>query len=251
MGEGQIIIERREGFAIVKLNRPRQANALSRDLLTELLQVFNSMEWDDSVRVIILTGCGEKAFCAGIDLKERAGLSKEDNLLDRRRNIFPFFRKMGEYTKPIIGLINGPAIGGGAELALICDLRVASPNARFGQGEIRWGMIPSCGAMQRLRMIVGMGVAKELILTGRTIEAEEGLRLGIYNKMVEREVLMDEGVSLAIEISKFSPIAVQQAKRALDVGADINSALAFDFEASKECFYLGDALRGPKKFKKK
>ncbi len=251
MGERQIITERREDVAVVKLNRPLQANALSRGLVAELREEFDLMEWDDSVSVIILTGCGEKAFCAGIDLKERAALSKEENLLDRRKNIYPFFRKMGEYPKPIIGLINGPAIGGGAELALICDIRIASPNARFGQGEIRWGMIPSCGAIQRLRLIVGMGVAKELILTGRTIEAEEALCLGIYNKVVERESLMDVGLSLAVEISKFSPITVQQAKRALDVGADMSSALAFDFEASKECFYLGGALGGPGKFMKK
>jgi len=251
MRERQIITERREDVAVVKLNRPSQANALSRDLVAELREEFNLMEWDDSVSVIVLTGCGEKAFCAGIDLKERAALSKEENLLDRRKNVFPFFEKMGEYPKPIIGLINGPAIGGGAELALICDIRIASPNARFCQGEIRWGMIPSCGAIQRLRLIAGMGVAKELILTGRTIEAEEALRLGIYNKVVKKEELMDEGLRLAVEISKFSPITVKQAKRALEIGADIHSALAFDFEASKECFYLGTALKEPERFKKK
>ena len=249
MGERQIITERQGDVAVVKLNRPRQANALSRELVAELREEFNLMEWDDSVSVIVLTGCGEKAFCAGIDLKERAALPKEENLLDRKKNIFPFLKKMGEYPKPIIGLINGPAIGGGAELALICDIRVASPNAQFGQGEIRWGMIPSCGAIQRLRLIAGMGVAKELILTGRIVEAKEALRLGIYNRVVEKEELMNEGLNLASEISKLSPVAVQQAKKALDIGADTYSSMAFDFEASTECFYSGDALSGPKKFK--
>ena len=251
MEKDVLLVEKREDkIAIMTLNRPKQLNALNSSILTALQTTLEDLAWDDSVNVIILTGSGDKSFCAGVDLKERASMSKDNALKDRKKNIFGFFKSLIDYQKPIIGLINGYAVGGGAELATICDIRIAAPNAKFGQTEIRWGLLPSGGGMQRLKHIVGMGIAKELILTGKTVEADEAYRLNIYNKVVEQDRLMEEGLKLASEIAKLSPISVQQSKMALDVGADMYAAYALDFEVSKEGFYAGDALKGPSTFKK-
>ena len=247
--EENMLVKKIEGnVAILKLDRPKQANALNRALFIELKQELDALQWNDEIRVLVITGSGEKAFCAGIDLKERAQKEKDDMLHERETVIRPLYTALGNFPKPTIASLNGPALGGGAELALTCDLRVASPGAKFGQSEIKWGMIPSCGACQRLRLITGMGVAKDIILTGRVLEAEEAYRLGIYNRMVPREKLQEETMNLAKGISENPPIAVKQAKKVLDLGADISVALDFDFEASKECFFSGDALSKPKTF---
>ena len=157
-------------------------------------------------------------------------------LRERETVIRPFYMALGDFPKPTIASLNGPALGGGAELALTCDLKVASSAAKFGQSEIKWRMIPSREACQRLRLITGMGVAKNIILTGRVLGAEEAYRLGIYNRMVPLEKLQEETMNLAKEIASNPSIAVKQAKKALDLGADISTTLDFDFEASKECF---------------
>lgn len=248
--KNKILIKETDGdVAILRLNRPAQANALNRDLFVALREELDSLQWNDAVRVVMITGEGQKAFCAGIDLKERAQKGKEEILLERETVIRPFYVALGNFSKPCIAALNGYALGGGAELALTCDLRVASSGARFGHTEIKWGMIPSCGACQRLRLLVGMGIAKDMILTGRVLEAEEAYRLGIYNRLVPGENLMPAALGLAREIAAHPPVAVKQAKKALDTGASLASALDFDFEASKECFLAGDALAKPKKFR--
>ena len=237
-----------DNIAILKLNRPKQANALNRELFISLKEELDTLQWDNEIRVVIITGAGEKAFCAGIDLKERARKNQDEMLRERETIIRPFYVALGAFPKPTIAAVNGPALGGGAELALTCDIRVASPVARFGQSEIKWGMIPSCGACQRLRLITGMGIAKEIILTGRVLNADEAYKLGIYNRLVPADKVQEEAMNLAGEISGNPPIAVKQAKKVLDLGADISAALDFDFEASKECFFTGDALNKPKTF---
>jgi enoyl-CoA hydratase/carnithine racemase len=181
-------------------------------------------------------------------LKERGQKEKEEIFFEREKIIRPFYLTLGNFPKPTIAALNGSAFGGGAELALTCDMRVAVQSAQFSQSEIKWGMIPSCGACQRLRLIVGMGIAKEIILTGRVVEAQEAYRVGIYNRLVTGENVMDAAIKLAKEISKNPSIAVTQAKKALDSGADISAALDYDFEASKECFFAGDAFSKPKTF---
>lgn len=236
------------GVAILTLNRPDRANALSSNLFSLLTQELNELRWDADVKAVVITGEGDNAFCAGIDLKERAKKEKSEILLEREKIIRPFFLTLGDFPKPTIAALNGAALGGGAELAVTCDIRVACPLAKFGQTEIRWGMIPSCGACQRLRLIVGMGIAKELILTGRVLEAEEAHRLGIYNRLVPADDLMEEALEIAGQIAGNPSSAVRQAKKALDAGADISFSLDFDFEASKECFFSDDALKGPKRF---
>ncbi len=237
-----------EGVAILSLNRPRQANALNRELFVRLKETLDDLQWDDQVRVVIIAAKGQKAFCAGIDLKERANKKKKDILIEREAVIRPFYLTLGNFSKPTIAALNGPALGGGAELALTCDIRVASDRAEFGQSEIKWGMIPSCGACQRLRLIVGIGIAKEIILTGRKLTAKEAHRVGIYNRLVSEKKLMPEALSLAKEISSNPMLAVKQAKKVIDAGADITRALDFDFEASKECFFSGDTIDRTKTF---
>ena len=248
MVETVLIKKMNWNVVMLTLNRPKQANALNRELFTKLRDELDALQWNDQVRAVIIAASGDKAFCAGIDLKERAQKEKDEVLRERETIIRPFYVTLGNFSKPTIAAINGPALGGGAELALACDIRVASPAARFGLSEIKWGMIPSCGACQRLRLVTGMGKAKEIIFTGQVLEAEEAYRLGIYNRLVPYEKLEEEAMNLAKQISENPPIAVKQAKKVLDSGADISAALDFDFEASKECFFAGNALSKPKSF---
>jgi len=238
-----------ENIAYLSINRPKQSNSLSRAVFLSLRDELERMEFDDSVRVVVLSGEGDKAFCAGIDLKERAKMPKDEIPLFREKVIRPFFTTLGDFPKPTIAAVNGVAFGGGAEVALACDIRIASSAAKFAQSEIRWGMIPACGGCQRLRMIVGIGRAKELIFTGRVVEAEEALELGIFNRVVPPEGLREEAKNLATEIANNSPLAVRQAKKAIDVGADVSEAFDYEFEVSMACYFAGDAMTGPEKFK--
>lgn len=234
--------------AILTLNRPDHANALSKALLLALTDAMNQLSNDDNVHVIVITGKGDKAFCAGIDLKERAKMPKAEIMPYREKVIRPCFDALAHCEKPLIAAINGGAYGGGAELALVCDIRIASTTAKFAQSEIKWGMIPACGGCQRLRLIVGLGRAKEIIFTGEAINAEEGEKLGIFNKVVPPERLMEETIELARNISKHSLVALRQAKKAIDVGSAIGEACEYEFELSKECYYHGEAMQGPEKF---
>lgn len=247
--DNTLVLEKKGDILVISMNRPKQMNSLNVEMVRNLKEAFEGIRWDDTVKVVILSGTGEKSFCAGLDLKERSRMSEEEILISRERDIIPLFHYLGEFPKPIIGAINGVALGGGAELALVCDIRIATPHARFGQTEIRWGMIPSAGGCQRLRLMVGMAVAKELILTGRVVEAEEALRLGIYNKVVSSEDLLAEALNVGNEMAEHSSVALKQAKKVLDFGAGLAPPLAFDLEASKECFFKGQAMDGHKAFK--
>ena len=185
--DNNLVLEKNGDILVISMNRPKQRNSLNVEMVRNLREAFESIRWDESVKVVILSGKGEKSFCAGLDLKERSRMSEEEILNSRERDIIPLFHYLGEFPKPIIAAINGVALGGGAELALVCDMRLATPHARFGQTEIRWGMIPSAGGCQRLRLITGMAVAKELIMSGRVIEAEEALRLGLELARIAQE----------------------------------------------------------------
>ncbi|MBW1943684.1 MAG: enoyl-CoA hydratase/isomerase family protein [Deltaproteobacteria bacterium] len=243
-----ILVEQKKDMCIITLNRPKQMNALNLGLVRDLRQAFGAARWEEDIKVIILTGKGEKGFCAGLDLKERAQMNEEEILDSREQEIIPLFHYLGDFPKPIIGAINGVALGGGAELALVCDIRIAAPNAGFGQTEIRWGMNPSAGACQRLRVIAGIAVAKELIFTGRKITAEVAHNLGIYSRVVPFEELLPEALKLGEEIAEHSRHAHGQAKKVHDFGSGVSHLQAFDFEASKECFYRGQAMAGHKSF---
>jgi len=250
MSEEEVLIKKvEENVAYLSINRPKQSNSLSRAVFLSLRKELEDMEFDDNIRVVVISGEGEKAFCAGIDLKERAAMPKDEIPKFREKVIRPFFNTLGNFPKPTVAAVNGVAFGGGAEVALACDIRIASSSAKFAQSEIRWGMIPACGGCQRLRMIVGIGRAKELVFTGRVVDADEALQLGIFNKVVPPEQLQAEAQKLAAEIADHSPLAVRQAKKAIDVGADVCEAFDYEFEVSKACYFAGDAMSGPEKFK--
>ncbi len=250
MSEQDVLnIKVENSIAYISINRLKQSNSLSKAVFVSLREELDKMAFDDNVRVVVISGEGDKAFCAGIDLKERAAMPKEEIQPYREQVIRRFFNTLGGFPKPTIAAVNGVAFGGGAEVALACDIRIASSTARFSQSEIRWGMIPACGGCQRLRMIVGMGIAKELVFTGRIVEAEEAMRMGIFNRVVPLEDLKEEALKLAAEIADNSPLAVIQAKKAIDVGAGVSEAFDYEFEVSKACYFAGDAMAGPGKFK--
>lgn len=219
-------------IAIVTLNRPQVLNALNHELMSELAEAMEGFDANDNVRVIILTG-GERAFAAGADIKEMCdegaiSIMLKDNLAtwDRIRFV----------KKPIIAAVSGFALGGGCELAMMCDMILASESAQFGQPEINIGVIPGAGGTQRLTRVVGKYKAMELILTGRPFSAHEAMELGLVNKIVPTELLMDEAKSIAKEIAKKSPLAIRLAKESILKTFDATLAEGLNFE--RKAFYM-------------
>jgi enoyl-CoA hydratase len=196
---------------IVTLNRPAQLNALARPLLAELVDALERHDTDPDIRAIVLTG-GPTVFAAGADIREMADASAVDMLV---RNTIGLFDRVRGVTKPVIAAVGGYALGGGCELAMLCDIIVAGENARFGQPEINIGLIPGAGGTQRLTRIVGKFVATDMILTGRMLSAEEALRLGLAARVVPQELVVQEAVRLAREIAAKAPISVRLAKQAI------------------------------------
>jgi enoyl-CoA hydratase/carnithine racemase len=247
----EVLLSKKDHTALVTLNRPEAMNTMSSSLCFRLRETLEELDQDDDTWVIIITGSGERAFCAGIDLKERKFLDKRGTEELRRKAIFPLLRTLDRMTKPMIAAVNGVALGGGCEIALDCDLRIAAENATFGQTEIRWGIIASGGACQRMPRIVGMGRAKELLLTGRVIDAREAERIGLVNRVVPLDRLLEAANELAEEIKANAPVAVRQTKRCIDVGANLEMALAFDAEASWYCYQTEDRLEALAAFAEK
>jgi len=249
--EEVVILSKQEHVAVITLNRPKAMNSLNGELCARLSETIDALDQDEDIRAVIITGAGREAFCAGIDLKERKGMSDEEVKALRGFKIFPLFQRLAQIEKPLIGAINGIALGGGAEIALICDIRIASEKAKFGQTEVKWGIIPGAGACQRLPMIVGMGNAKELLLTGRIIDAKEGKSIGLFNRVTTSRNLMREALKIAQETAENGPVAVGQIKKAVNFGANNEAALAFDREASEVCYYTQDRLEGIAAFSEK
>lgn len=208
--------------AVVTLQRPERMNALSRVLLQEIGTVFRALAADPAVRAVVLTGSGEKAFCAGADLKERQGMTEDDvrALLGLYRESFG---AVDACPKPVVAAIQGVALGGGFELALACDLRVASKSAKIGMPEVTLGIYPSAGGTWRLPRLVGLGRAKELIYTGRIVDASEAAGWGLFESLVETDAKR-EALRLARLIAANAPLAVQVAKVSLNAAAKVNAA---------------------------
>ena len=177
-------------------------------------------------------------------------MSEEEVWENRRIAVKPCFEAFRTFTKPIIAAVNGLAFGGGAEIALACDIRLAAPNAQFAHTEINWGMIPAAGAHQRLRNVIGIGMAKEIMFTGRKLAAEEAGRLGIYNHIYDPDQLIPQARNMAETIAAHSPLAVRQSKKVYDAGAYSEEDFDFEYQASIECYTDGDAMTGAKSFKK-
>ncbi len=231
MEEQLILEERRNEVALITLNRPEVMNALNVDMVRSLQDRMKTLHFDPLVRVVILTGAGEKAFCAGADLKERATLGENQvkEFIHDLGNLFSFIENL---HKPVIAAINGIALGGGTELALACDMRVASEGASMGLTETRLGIIPGAGGTQRLPRLVGRGKAKELIFTGRPVGASEGERMGLINRVCAPDALLKECFALAAMICETAPIATQQAKFAINRGMEVDLSTGLAIETS-------------------
>ena len=238
-----LLYSKEEGIGIVTINRPESLNALNGEVFTELYKLFQEIEDDQDVRVVILTGSGEKAFIAGADIAEMQAQSSVEirSFIDKGRRASD---RIYTLSKPVIAAINGFALGGGCELAMCCDLRVASENAKFGQPEINLGAIPGGGGTQRLSRLIGMTRAKELIYTGNAIDANTAFTMGLVNKVVPPESLMAEAKELARKLLSKSSIALALAKKAITSGANMNLPSGLDLEA--ECFALSFATEDQK-----
>lgn len=218
--------------ALIELNRPKELNALNRQLMEEIRDTLRVLDNDDEVRAIILTG-GPKVFAAGADIKQMANAGAIDMLnIDQ----FSTWDQIKKTRKPIIAAVSGFALGGGCELAMTCDMIIATETARFGQPEIKIGTMPGAGGTQRLTRAIGKVLAMELVLTGKFISAEEALAAGLINRIVPVELMMDETLKLAREIAKQSPVAVKLAKEA--VNNAFNSTLDEGLLFERKNFYL-------------
>jgi len=227
-----IIIRREGAVAILQLNRPKVLNALNAALMNELIDALESLDRDETVHCLILTG-DEKAFAAGADIREMADAGPIEMM---QRNTVALWARISEISKPIIAAVSGYALGGGCELALACDIIVASESARFGQPEINIGVIPGAGGTQRLTKTLGKYKAMELVLTGRTFTAREAEQMGLVNRVVSDGTCLEEARKLAIEISQRSTLAVKLAKETI-LKAQENS-LKDGIEFERKCFFL-------------
>jgi enoyl-CoA hydratase len=217
----ELLTYAKEGpFAFITINRPKVMNALSHALVEEFDKAFDLVEEDEEVRALIITGAGDKAFMAGADIKE---LEARDFIKGRQQTKHrqEVFNRLAEMRVPVIAAINGFALGAGLELAVACTLRVAADNAKLGSPEVNLGIIPGDGATQRLPRLVGFGRAMELVLTGDFIDAEEAYRIGLVNKVVPAEELMEAAKKLAGKIAKKAPLAIQFAKEAVNRSLEV------------------------------
>ncbi|WP_350302524.1 enoyl-CoA hydratase [Peribacillus frigoritolerans] len=241
-----------KGIALVTLNRPDAANALSTELLHCLVEVLEELKSDSNLRTVIITGSGEKAFCAGADLKERAGMN-EDKVRETVKLIGDTITAVENLPVPVIAAINGSAFGGGLELALACDIRIASETAKVGLTETSLGIIPGAGGTQRLPRIVGMPTAKELIYTARRLDAKTANALKIISHVYSPQHLLEEAKKLAKEIAVNAPLALRAAKAAINQGAetDLKSGLQIEKDCYQTTLKTRDRLEGLSAFKEK
>ncbi|MCH8054918.1 MAG: enoyl-CoA hydratase/isomerase family protein [Deltaproteobacteria bacterium] len=249
MGYEYILVEKEGSTAIVTLNRPKQLNALASFLVKELATAMEDLDQDPEIRVIILTG-GEKVFAAGADIKEMAEATPFDERLKSR---LTFRDRINKVSKPIIAAVSGFALGGGCELAMSCDIIIASETARFGQPELNLGVIPGTGGTQRLTRTIGKYRAMEVILAGKFLSAAEAERCGLVNKIVPVELLLEEAKDVAKKIASKSPLAVKLAKEAILKA--FNTPLDEGLEFERKSFYLlfasEDQKEGMKAFMEK
>ena len=238
-----------EHVALIELNRPKELNALNLQLMGELCDALKQLDDDDSVRAIVLTG-NERAFAAGADIKQMAGKTAIDMFnIDQ----FSTWDQIKKTKKPIIAAASGFALGGGCELAMTCDMIIASETAQFGQPEIKIGVMPGAGGTQRLTKALGKAKAMEMVLTGKFISAEEAEKHGLVNRVVPVELFLDEALKLAGEIAKMSPVAVKLAKesvnRSFETGLD--EGLYFERKNFYMCFASEDQKEGMNAFVEK
>ena len=224
-----IIYEKSEGIATITLNRPEALNAFSKEVIEEVLNAIEDVKADENVRVVILTGAGEKAFSAGADIKAMKGMNalkaRELSLMGEKLCL-----ALENLEKPVIAAINGYALGGGLEVAMACDIRIASENARMGQTEINIGLIPGWGGTQRLTRLVGATKAKELIFTGKMIDAKTAEQIGLVNMVVPQSNFRETVRQFALELTQKAPVALKIAKALINKGAETSLDVALALE---------------------
>ncbi|MEW6674087.1 MAG: enoyl-CoA hydratase-related protein [Thermodesulfobacteriota bacterium] len=252
MNENILLTEEQDGILTLTLNRPEVMNAFNFALLHALRRQIETVRFRPEVRVLIITGAGQKAFCSGADLKERASLS-DIQVREYIMTIRNLFTAIEQLNKPVIAAVNGVALGGGTELALASDLRIASQTATMGLTETRLAIIPGGGGTQRLPRLIGRGKAKELIFTGRRVDAREALQIGLVNQICEPADLLAESVKMAAMICETGPIAIEQAKYAINYGleTDIHTGLAIESNAYWITIPTEDRLEGLAAFREK
>ncbi|MCD6432344.1 enoyl-CoA hydratase/isomerase family protein [Candidatus Bathyarchaeota archaeon] len=226
-----VIYEKSERIATITLNRPDALNAFNKDVVEEILKALEDAKNDEKIRVVILTGAGEKAFSAGADIKTMKGF---DALKARELSLMgeKLCTAIENFEKPVIAAINGYALGGGLEVAMACDLRIASDKAKMGQTEINIGLIPGWGGTQRLTRLIGKTKAKELVFTGKMIDAKTAERLGLVNMVVPADQFMETVRKFAMELAEKAPVALRIAKALINKGADmsLDAAIALERE---------------------
>jgi len=225
------------GICLIKINRPDKLNAMNIEVANELIQLFQKIENDENIKVIIITGVGDKAFSAGADIEYMSKISA--NQSEQYAKLGQLLTDTVENIKqPTIAAINGFALGGGCELSLSCDIRIASTKARMGQPEVTLGVPPGWGGTQRLMKIIGIAKSKELIFTGRLVKADEAKIIGLVNDVVEHDMLLDRCITLAKTISEHSSMGVRMSKLAINKGsnADLNTGLNIELLAWRNCF---------------
>ena len=236
-------IERNGGITVMKVSAPKSLNALNSTVLKEMDDFVGSL--DETTRVLIVTGDGEKSFVAGADISEMAHLNEQQGH-DFGKLGAQVFRKIELLPIPVIAAVNGFALGGGCELAMSCDIRIASNRAKFGQPEVGLGIIPGFSGTYRLPKLIGQGYAKEMIYTGKVIRADEALRIGLVNAVYEPEELMDKAMEMAAMMLKNAPVAIKLGKQSINEGYDLDAdeAIALENRLFGQCFATTDQKEG-------
>lgn len=243
-----IKIEEKESVVVLTISAPKSLNALNSAILAEMDSFLSGFDCN-KYRCLIVTGDGEKSFVAGADISEMATLNVQQGQTFGMRGA-GVFRKIETLPVPVIAAVNGFALGGGCELAMACDIRICSENAKFGQPEVGLGIIPGFSGTVRLARLVGMGIAKQLIYTGKPIKADEALRIGLVNAVVPQAELMDKALELANQIAANAPLAVRAAKQCINAEYDmpVDDAIVNESRAFGNCFATEDQKNGMKAF---
>ena len=242
-----IKIEQKEAVTVLTISAPKSLNALNSTVLQELGDAVSNLA--PETRALIITGDGEKSFVAGADISEMANLNVSQGQTFGNRGAM-VFRKIETLPIPVIAAVNGFALGGGCELAMACDIRICSENAKFGQPEVGLGIIPGFSGTVRLARLVGMGMAKQLIFTGKAIKANEALRIGLVNEVVPQAELMDKAMEIANQIAVNAPLAVSAAKQCINAeyDMDVDNAILYENSIFGQCFGTQDQKNGMKAF---
>ena len=242
-----IVLEREEFIAILRFNRPNVLNTLNRQVFLEIISIFDEIQKEMAPKVVILTGSGDRAFIAGTDITEMENLSSLD-----AREFASLARRaidsIENLDRPVIAAINGFALGGGCEVAIACDIRIASEKAKLGQPEINLGIIPGSGGTQRLPCLIGSSRAKRLIFTGELVDAKTALEIGLVDKVVPHDQLIDEAKRMALSIASKPKVALAKSAINRGLGLDLRTGLDYEIECFAQCFATSDQKEGMRAF---